>query len=96
VVALAVALVNPYPEHMDLAIEAIRNARSPFEQYHALRLAQLTFDSSSAPQRNALNGALLHPDGVPVHESDQSRVRLKGDLLRRLDKDAGGRSRSVP
>jgi hypothetical protein len=88
-VALAVALAHPYPEYLDLAIEAIRNARSPFEQFHALLLAQHTFDDSSAPQREALSYALQHPKGVPIHESDPSRVRIKSSLLRQLDRDAG-------
>jgi hypothetical protein len=95
VVALAVALTHPHPEHMDLAIEAIRNARSPFEQFHALRLAQRIFDLSSAPQHDALDDAIRHQEGVPIHESDPSRVRIKNDLLRRLDKESGGKPRPV-
>jgi hypothetical protein len=93
VVALAVAFAHPHPEHMDLAVEAIRNARSPFEQFHALRLAQRRFDLSSASQRDALDDALRHQEGVPIHESDPSRARIKNDLLRRLDMEAGGKPR---
>jgi len=69
---------------MALAIEAIRNARSPFEQYHPLRLARRMLDSSSAPHRWELYGALMHPQGVPIHDSDASRTTIRDDLLSRL------------
>jgi hypothetical protein len=44
IAALAVAEARPYPEAMDLAVAVIRNALSPFEQYHALRLAKRMFN----------------------------------------------------
>lgn len=84
IVGLALALADPQPEHISLAIEGIRHARSPFEQYHALRLAQRTLDSAPASTRSLLREAIEHPQGVPIHESDKSRVRLKGALLERL------------
>jgi hypothetical protein len=84
VVALAIAQAYPYPEHLDIAIAAIRKALSPFEQFQALQLARRTLDHSTASQRHALREALLFQEGTPIHASDPSRVRPKEDLLQRL------------
>jgi len=84
VVALAIAQQRRHPEDMDLATEAIANALSPFEQFHALLLARVVFDQSTSAQRAALRAALLSPRGTPIHESDPSRVTIRDELLRRL------------
>ena len=85
-VALAIAYAGPRPEHMDLAIAAIQNALSPFEQYHALRLATALFDQATTAQRRALLYALRNQEGTPIHDSDPSRFVLKNDLLGRFSK----------
>ncbi len=82
--ALAFGLAHPTANGMDMAIDVIRDAQSPFEQYYALRLALGTFGSSNASQRAALRDCLLKQKGVPIHDSDASRARIKADLLKRL------------
>ena len=84
IVAIAIAGAHPVPEHMDLAIAAIRNALSPFEQFHALRLARKLFDQVSSAQRDALFDALQSQEGIPIHESDPSRFLIKKELLERF------------
>lgn len=84
VVALAIAYAHPAPEHMDLAISAIKKAASPFEQFHALRLAMTLFDQCTAAQRTALLHALRSQEGIQIRESDPSRFLLKTHLLRRF------------
>jgi hypothetical protein len=68
---------------MDLAITAIKNAVSPFEQFHALLITRTLFDQATASQRRALLDALQIQEGTPIHESDPSRMLIKNDLLRR-------------
>jgi hypothetical protein len=85
VVALAVAAAHPSPSGMKLAIEGIREARSPFEQYHALRLARLTLGNAGDAERERLRDALRHPTGTPIHDSDRDRRDIKEDLLKRLE-----------
>lgn len=82
--ALAVAEARPYPEAIDMAIAAIRNALSPFEQYHALRLARRGFKNSTEDQQTSLREALLFQEGVPIHDDDASRMSIKEELLKRL------------
>jgi len=86
VVALAIAQVRSQPQHMELAVETIANSLSPFEQFQALVLARLVFDQSSRAQHVLLRQALLSPSGVPIHDTDPSRWKLKDDLLNRLAK----------
>jgi hypothetical protein len=85
-VALAIAYARPSPKDMRLAIAGIKNAISPFEQFHALRLATLLFDQSTAAQRRSLLQALRIQEGIPIDETDPSRFVLKNDLLGRLSK----------
>jgi hypothetical protein len=84
IAALAVAEARPYPEAMDMAIAAIKNAVSPFEQYHALRLASLMFNDSTESQRAALRESLLLQEGIPIHDTDTSRTSIKKELLKKL------------
>lgn len=84
VVGLAIADANPAPEHVEIAIIAIRKALSPFEQYHALRLARTLLDKVTPTQRGALLNALQIQEGTPIPESDASRMFIKTDLLRRF------------
>jgi hypothetical protein len=86
VVALAIAIASPLPDFIELATEIIRHARSPFEQYHALRLAVLTVDQANPIQQANLRRAILEPQGVPIHEGDRARARLKKDLLTKLER----------
>ena len=85
-VAIAVANASPAATHMDIAIAAIRNSLSPFEQFHALRLARIAFEQSTELQRGALRKVLQVQEGTPIHESDLSRVLIRNELLSWLGK----------
>lgn len=87
VAAIAVALAHADAGGMDLAIDMIRDARSPFEQYHALRLARTRLASSTPAQREALRDSLIHQKGVVIDdaETDLSRARLKSEILKLID-----------
>jgi Cdc6-like AAA superfamily ATPase len=82
VVGLGVAQASPKPENISLAIEAIGMARTPFEQFHGLVLAS-SLDELSQELQVKLGEALLSPKGVPIHESDPSRSRLRDRLLKK-------------
>jgi hypothetical protein len=90
IAALALADARPSAEAMDMAIAGIKNARSPFEQYHALRLARGVFDRSTEDQRMALREALLVQEGTPIHDTDDSRRSIKEELLKKLPEGMGG------
>jgi len=94
VVGLGIAQANPKPETISLAIEAIGMARTPFEQFHGLVLAN-SFEQLSESVQVELGVALLSPRGVPIHKSDPSRTRLRDRLLKRWP-GASGESRSAP
>jgi len=85
-VALAAALQVEDHDYMDLAIRGIAESRSPFEQFHALRLATASLPQARSDARERLRGALLEQRGVPIHESDPSRWNQRRDLLRMLDR----------
>jgi cellulose synthase operon protein C len=83
-VAIAIAEADSNPGHMDMAIAAIKNAISPFEQFHALQVARNLVEDSTAEQRRALRDALEFPVGTPIHDSDPSRRLMKDELLKLL------------
>lgn len=87
-VGLAIAIAAPRPAYMDMAIECIRNARSPFEQFHALRLARRTLVFASDEQRRDLASALQHQRGVQIPRTDASRYDLRDELFRMLEKSS--------
>jgi hypothetical protein len=82
IVGLALAQSNPQLDELDMAINAIGNARTPFEQYHGLMLAEL-FKEIPPQQQLKLRQALLEPSGTPIHSSDRSRTNLRDRLLKR-------------
>jgi hypothetical protein len=82
IVGLALAESNPQLEYIEVAIEAIGNARTPFEQYHGLMLAEL-FHEIPQQQQVKLRQALLEPTGTPFHSSDRSRTNSRERLLKR-------------
>jgi hypothetical protein len=85
-VALALAIQVESADRMELAIQGIAESRSPFEQYHALRLASASFPGASLEERQRLRVSLTEQHGVPIHESDTSRWDQRRDLLRTLDR----------
>jgi formylglycine-generating enzyme required for sulfatase activity len=80
-VALSIVEKKPIPQLIDIAIDAIGNALSPFEQYHALLVAQMALKRASKQLKIKLSQALVLPRGIPIHESDPSRANLKRTLL---------------
>ena len=89
-VALALSEGKASLQHFDMAIDAIENALSPFEQYHGLFVARMLLDRANGEQRERLRQALLTQKGTVIHESDSSRADIKRALLTSLMEDAGG------
>ena len=87
-VGLALAQSNPEQGHVPLAIEAIENGRSPFEQYHGLVLATL-FRELTANRQVELRNALLYPKATQFN-SDSSRISLRERLLNKWPPISGG------
>ena len=92
VVALGIIEGKPSLQHIDIAIEAIENALSPFEQYHGLFVARMLLGRATGEQRERLRQALLTQKGTAIHESDASRADIKRALLTSLREEAGGQS----
>jgi len=80
-VALSIIEKKPMPQQIDIAIDVIGNALSPFEQYHGLLVARMALNRASKQLKTRLYEALLSPRGTPIHESDPSRANLKQTLL---------------
>jgi cellulose synthase operon protein C len=87
-VGLALAQSNPEQNHVPLAIEAIENGRSPFEQYQGLVLATLFRELTDSAQIE-LRNALLYPKKTEFH-SDRSRISLRDRLLKKWPATSGG------
>ncbi len=87
-VGLALAQCQPEQEHIPLAIEAIENGRSPFEQFQGLILATL-FQQLTATSQVELQNALLYPKATQFH-SDSSRISLRERLLNKWPPASGG------
>ena len=88
-VALAIIEKKPSLQHIDIAIEAIENALSPFEQYHGLFIARMLLGRATGEQRERLRHALLAQRGTPIHESDRSRADIRRALLDSLGEEEG-------
>ncbi len=88
IVGLALAQLNGEEDHVALAIEAIANGRSPFEQYQGLVLATLFRDLTESSQID-LRNALLYPRMTQFH-SDSSRISLRERLLKKWPPISGG------
>ena len=82
IVGLALAQTSPQRADIASAIQAIGNARTPFEQYQGLVLAEM-FHEISPQQQVDLRRALLEPSGTPFHSSDRSRINPRNRLLKR-------------
>lgn len=83
IVALGLAEANPSGQFR-LAVEAIRNSRSPFEQYHGLMLAQLLFDSLSDTEKLELRKTIKSQIGGTITQDDMTRWQPAENLLSRL------------
>jgi len=90
-VALAIIEGKQSLRHIDIAIHAIEDALSPFEQYQGLFAAKMLLDGANGEQRERLRQALLIQRGTPIHDSDSSRADLKKALLTSLNDQSIGR-----
>jgi MinD-like ATPase involved in chromosome partitioning or flagellar assembly len=84
IVGLALAQAFPESQHLTLALEAIQNRRSSFEQYNALVLAQSLADKLGSAERRQLAAAVQSQLGSTIDTSDLSRWNPSQDLLRKL------------
>jgi MinD-like ATPase involved in chromosome partitioning or flagellar assembly len=94
IVALALARAAPSAEFMTLALEGVREPRSPFEQYEALTLARALAESASGVERRQVLAAIRNQLGGYIRQTDSSRWLLAHDLMGMLT--AGEPSGSVP
>ena len=81
-VALALVRGAPKLRHLPMAIEAIRNALSPFEQFVAMQLADnILKEHGAGDLAEDLSAALSQQKGVPIHRSDLSRWNLRNAMM---------------
>ena len=81
IVAIALLERQPDARCFDLILQSITEFKSPFEQYHALRVARTILPNlSSSDAANLLNG-IRSQMNVSIPESDQSRWTIAQDLL---------------
>jgi hypothetical protein len=96
VIGLALAERDPQRQHLGMALSGIGEMRSPFEQYHALLLAEaLTSElpPSGAAQLRATIGSQI---GKTIRESDSSRFKRAHGLVNKLSTLTGREPASVP
>jgi hypothetical protein len=88
VVALALLSVSPYPECLDLILEGIKKSRSAFEQYHALRVAELVVPSLTSEQKPQLRDAIEDQqsggESKYLIPENRDRYQLSNKILRAL------------
>ena len=86
IVTLAVVQADSDPVYLPVVIDAIGNARSPFEQYHGLLAGLNMVDELSPEQRAALRDAVrarmgVHLTGVSIDRRDSGRLALARRLI---------------
>ena len=88
IVALAAMQTGADPAQFDLALDAIENSRSAFEQYHGLLAIDSTLDRLTPQQRGRLREVLekqrSQEKGGWITPADPSRWDLSGLILKRL------------
>jgi hypothetical protein len=83
IVALGLAEAAP-KGRIGFAIEAIRNSRSAFEQFHGLVLAQDLIKTASATERDELRTAIVGQIGKTITVADLSRWEPAQEILKYL------------
>lgn len=89
IMGLAIAQGTRSSKYLDLAISMISNAITPFEQYHAMVLADAQLGAASLEQMLRLEGSLLEPGNVSIESGDASRNELRKQMFRRMDVSLG-------
>ncbi len=70
----------------DVALEGIRDSKSAFEQYHALRLGRLMIPELDVHQRLELTSAIEEQRAAGAHiQPGSDRWYLSGQILSDLD-----------
>uniref|UniRef100_A0AAU2JZJ3 Secreted protein n=1 Tax=Streptomyces sp. NBC_00049 TaxID=2903617 RepID=A0AAU2JZJ3_9ACTN len=87
ITALAMMQANPELRNFEATLAAIARSRTPFEQYHALRLSLHMVDGLDADQARRLAEAVEAQRGIRFR-MDSDRRRLGEEILRK----ARGRS----
>lgn len=84
VTALGLMQASPHLRDLDGVLAAIEDYRSPFEHYHALRLALLMVPDLGAAERARLAAVVLAARGLRMRR-DAERWRLSEEILRAVD-----------
>ncbi|MEV6684384.1 hypothetical protein AB0N28_03405, partial [Streptomyces sp. NPDC051130] len=81
----ALAMMQARPELRDFVatLAAITHPRTPFEQYHAMRLALQMIDELNTEQARRLAEAVEAQGGIRFRR-DSDRVRLREEILQRV------------
>ncbi|MFD7974284.1 hypothetical protein [Streptomyces sp. NPDC059071] len=83
ITALAMMQARPGLRNFEAALAAITRPRSPFEQYHAMRLAAQMVDELDEGQARRLAEAVDRQKGFRFRR-DADRVRLRDEILRKV------------
>ncbi|CAL9647109.1 hypothetical protein [Streptomyces sp. enrichment culture] len=83
ITALAMMQAKPELRNFEAALAAIWHPRSPFEQYHAMRLALQMVDELDGGQARRLAEAVERQKGIRFRR-DSDRVRLRKEILRKV------------
>ena len=89
ITALAMMQAKPELRNFDAMIEAIKDSRSAFEQYHAMLLAEEMLDELDARQRQRLGEAIRGERGLRFRR-DGDRWALSERILVNLGKRSSG------
>jgi hypothetical protein len=89
IVTLAAIQARPEASQLPIVVDAIANARTPFEQYHGLIAARRLADRLDPPGRQAIADAIrarmgIHVIGVSIDRRDPERLHLAEGLLSSL------------
>jgi hypothetical protein len=88
IVALAMMQERKELRDLDLTLDAIAHPHSPFEQYHALRLAEAMVGDLDARRRQQLAEVIRRAQRSLRFRYDSDRWRLSERVLDRLAEDA--------
>jgi formylglycine-generating enzyme required for sulfatase activity/cellulose biosynthesis protein BcsQ len=96
IVGLALARGEPHRNQVEMALSGISPMRTPFEQFHALLLAQQLVPLLEASAGAQVYAAVAAEVGKTITELDASRWVVARDLLKALEGTAKRGDRSRP
>lgn len=83
ITALAMMQAKPELQNFEAALTSISHPRSPFEQYHAMRLALQMVDGLDGVQVRRLAETMEKQKGIRFRR-DPDRARLREEILRKV------------